>query len=466
MAQPEPTSDPASDPARVPPRVAWAACFVALVALAAAARLLWMIDRHAVNVPFWDQFTLYQAFADGAGPWELFRWQHGPHRQGVAFWLTWAIATASGWNTRAEAFAVGLAVCGATALALGLRRRLFGALHAGDAAIPLLILTPAQYGIFLHTPNLSHGAAPLFGLLLLCAAFTLESGGRRYAALVALDFALLHTGFGIFVGALTPPLLILLALHERRAAAASAAPLPDGRLPALAVALSLTSVGVFLWGLERDPGLAAASGARPPAGAYAAYVGLMFANVLGLKAVTGLHAWIGGAVALVALGVAAEQASRLLRGHPRPAPCCAILTLLSFTLLYAAVTAFGRLPLGVSGAQATRYVPLMVPAFLGLYLRLQEVGRPRVRRALLGLAVAAIAWATIPMRAPEARFVEHLSRGKRAWVEAYLATGSVATADARSGLRLFPHDAPEFPRILAHMREQGLGFFADPPPDG
>ena len=96
-----------------------------------------------------------------------------------------------------------------------------------------------------------------------------------------------------------------------------------------------------------------------------------------------------------------------------------------------------------------------------VYLRLQEIARPRLRAALLAASAVAIALATFPMRAPEARFMEHLSRGKRAWVEAYLATGDLAEANARAGLEIFPHDAPEVPRMLAYLREHRLNFYAE-----
>jgi len=427
---------------------------VAACALAAAARILWMIDRHAVNVLFWDQFTFYQALAENANAWELFRWQHGPHRQGLPFLLTAALAHATDWNTRGDAFLVGAAVCAATALALWLRRRLFGPLHAADIAIPLLVLTPAQYGIFLHTPNLSHAAGPLVLLLVFCLAFTLRRRALRYPALVALDFLLIHSGFGIFAGALAPPLLCLCALRDARAGGARAA-----LLPVACAALTLLSIAIFAVGYDtRD--LDQVAGARPPLASYALYVALMFANVLGLKGAS-VFAVLGGALAAIAaLAVAAEQLVRLVRSEPSPERRFAILALSSFSLLFAAATAYGRVALGFPGAQATRYVPLVVPALLAVYLRLQEIGRPWPRAALLVASALAIAFATFPMRASEARFMEHLSRGKRAWVEAYLATEDLAEANHRAGLKIFPHDAPEFPRMLAYLREHRLNFYA------
>ena len=199
-------------------------------------------------------------------------------------------------------------MCAATALALWLRRRLFGPLHAADVAIPLLILTPAQYGIFIHTPNLSHGAGPLVLLLAFCLAFTVRRRALRYPALVALDFLLIHSGFGIVAGALAPPLLAACARCATRAREGARAAL----LPAACAALSLLSIAIFAIGYDtRDLDQVAA--ARPPLAAYALYVALMFANVLGLKG-AGAFAVLGGALAaLAALAVAAEQLVRLLR---------------------------------------------------------------------------------------------------------------------------------------------------------
>ncbi|TMA34812.1 MAG: hypothetical protein E6J87_05810 [Deltaproteobacteria bacterium] len=433
--------------------VGWADLWVGAVALAAAGRILRLIDRHAVNVPFWDQFSLYQALARDTSAWGLFRWQHGPHRQGLPFLLVAALARATDWNARGDAFLTGALSCTAAALALWLRRRLSGPFHAADAAIPLLVLTPAQYGIFIHTPNPSHGAGPLVLLLALCLAFTAERRALRYPLLVAIDFVLVHTGFGMIAAPLVPALLGACTLCDARSSGARAAV-----LPAVCALLALASAALFWVGYDtRD---LAEVAAPAPFAAYALYVALMFADVLGLKG-GGVLALLGGSLAAVAaLAVAAEQLVRLLRADPGAPRRMAVLALTSFSLLFAAATAYGRIALGFPGAQSTRYVPLLVPAFLGVYLRLQEVRRLRLRAALLGASALAIALAGVPMRASEARFMEHLSRGKRAWVAAYLATGDVAQANARAGLRIFPFDDPGVPQLLEYMRERRLGFFA------
>ncbi|MEM7409783.1 MAG: hypothetical protein AAF430_06095 [Myxococcota bacterium] len=428
---------------------------VALVFLAASVRLFSLIDAHAVNVLYWDQYTLFQAFVDDHGLWDWFRWQHGPHRQGIGFWVTAWVAEATDWNARVDAFVVGGAVVVAAGLALALRMRTSGTLHAGDAAIPLLVLTPAQYGIFVHTPNLSHGAGPLLLLLLYCLAFGIEARRRRYACVVFLDFLLIHTGFGIFVGALTPPILVLCAWLDRSD--------DEGRgwqWPAAGVVLSCAWIGIFLWDYTTVGGLDDINPQGHPVASYAIYAALMFANVLGLKGANWASLGLGGTAALLAFGVAAEQGWRLLRDTPRRAEATAIVVLCGFTLLYVATTAYGRLDYGLPGSQSTRYVPLLVPAFLGLYLRSQACQTRRVRHGFAAVAVVAMLWATIPMRPNEARFMEHLSRGKQRWVETYLETRDVASANDRAQLEVFPHDGPEFPKVLGFMEANRLGFFA------
>ena len=428
---------------------------VALVFALAAVRLFRLIDEHAVNVLYWDQYTLYQAFVEGADLWEQFRWQHGPHRQGIAFWITGWVAEATAWNARVEAFVVGVAIVAAAGLALVLRRRIAGPIGWGDAAIPLLILTPAQYGIFVHTPNLSHGAGPLVLLLVFALGFTIERRALRYAGLVALSLVAIHTGFGVFVGGLAPVLLGLCAWHARR---------EDGgrgwRWPLVASVLCIGWIGLFFVDYTTAGGLAKVRPEGHPASGYAIYAALMFANVLGLKGLSGLSLGVGGFVLIAAVAAALESGVRVLRGVDRPAPHLAIASLCGFTLLYVATTAYGRLDLGLAGSQSTRYVPLVVPALLGLYLRSQRFPSARWRRGAAALALAGIVLATLPMHPKEVRVMERLSSGKRLWVEAYLETGSIPAANQRAKLKVFPHGGSEFPRILAFMRAQGLGLFA------
>jgi hypothetical protein len=439
----------------------WVVVFVLGAAFLLSVRLLRLVDLHAVNLLYFDQFSLYDAFTGDTNAWELFRWQHGPHRQGVAFFLTSAIANLSAWNTRVEAFAVGIVTCVAALLALGLRRRISGPFRSADVAIPLLLLTPAQYGVFLHTPNTSHAAGPLLLLMLYGLAWTLADRRWRYGSIVALDFLMVHTGFALFVGAITPALLAIACLHELRAGGRSAV-----LLPLASVALSLAWVALFFVGYTERGGIDLIEFPSPRWLLYPQYAALMFANVLGVKGVGPLPTLIGGAAALAAVGVALRQLFVLMRagenGAPGPRPFV-ILSLTVFTLLYSAATAVGRIHLGLPGAQSTRYVPLVVPAFLGLYFALLGIRNEKLRRGLVVASAAVMVAATFPMRAQEARFLQRLSQGKRIWVETYLETRDMEAAERAARLKIYFRRTPgdRIPEKLEYMRQHHLNFFAE-----
>ena len=444
-------------------RIRWTPIFLSLVTAGLAIRLLALIDAHAVDLLYYDQLDFYEAFKGDPDIWRVFRWQHGPHRQGLPFLGTWLLASWTDWNIRADAFYVGGLVLLATGLALWLRRRLLGPFHATDIAIPLLLLTPAQYGIFIHTPNASHAAGPLALLMLFCLAQTLEERRARYGTLVALDFVMIHTGFAIFAGALTPTLLAISALRDGRREGLRAA-----RLPLAGLALSLLWVGVFLIGYTQRGGLSKIQGTERLE-LYPRYVAYMFSNVLGLKGPGPLSVYVGMAVALLTLGIAVWSLQALVRPRTRPTPALSVIfTLTTFSLLYCVTTAVGRVHLGLSGAQSTRYVPLVAPALLGTFFALvhgsRHIEHPTLRHAAPALAALGLIAATFPMRAAEARFMEKLSTGKRIWVETYRETGDLRASNEAARIRLYPRVGDPKDGVeekLDYLRAEKLSFFAE-----
>src|SRR5580698_10053421 len=99
---------------------------IAIVFITLAVRLFRLTARYAVNIFFWDQWdfndaTLFQKH----NLWEVFRWQHGPHRQGMGGLLAALIEPLFHWNSRTEAFvATSLVVVAGLAILL-LKYRLF-----------------------------------------------------------------------------------------------------------------------------------------------------------------------------------------------------------------------------------------------------------------------------------------------------------------------------------------------------
>src|SRR5438034_3332519 len=190
--------------------------FVLLFTIILAWRLISLVDRCAVNVLFMDQWDFYTPLFDHAGLVELFTWQHGPHRQGLGELLIALLAWCTHWNGRADAFAVAGCICAATLVALLLKWRLFGRFTWTDLIIPSLMLTTRQWESLITVPNPAHSGIPLLLLVLYAMAWTCERKLVRYLLVLAINFASIFTGFGFFLGLITPAVLLIETIHSAR----------------------------------------------------------------------------------------------------------------------------------------------------------------------------------------------------------------------------------------------------------
>src|ERR1700730_11911387 len=119
---------------------------VTLVFVVLTVRLFRLISEYAVNIFFSDQWdfndaTLFHKHL----VCQIFRWQVGPHRQGLGGLFEKLIEPHFRWNTRIESFVVGGVVVIAALCALYLKKRLYGHFSASDVLIPAVFLIPAQY---------------------------------------------------------------------------------------------------------------------------------------------------------------------------------------------------------------------------------------------------------------------------------------------------------------------------------
>src|SRR5437870_4836586 len=88
--------------------VPWA---LALVFLLSALRLFHLIDQYAVNILFWDQWDFYDPLFRNASLWDMFNYRHGPHRQGLGYFLIKWVAGISRWDSRADIFSIAVVMC-------------------------------------------------------------------------------------------------------------------------------------------------------------------------------------------------------------------------------------------------------------------------------------------------------------------------------------------------------------------
>jgi hypothetical protein len=136
-----------------------------------ADRFFGLISTYAVNIFFYDQWDFNDAtLFEHHTLWQMFSWQHGPHRQGAGALLQWLIDPFFRWNSRTESFVVGGIVVVAALSSLGLKRKLYARFSYSDVIIPVAFLSPLPFETLFVTPNFAHGPLPLLLIVLYCWA--------------------------------------------------------------------------------------------------------------------------------------------------------------------------------------------------------------------------------------------------------------------------------------------------------
>ncbi|HVR43934.1 MAG TPA: hypothetical protein VMS56_10895 [Thermoanaerobaculia bacterium] len=418
-------------------------------------RLFALVDRHAVDLPAADQWDLYAAFMEPHDAWELFRWQHPPVRQGVGMWVLDAANRLTRWNARAHSFAIAgiLVLCCLAACVL--KWKLFGRLHASDFAIPLIVLTTAQYQTLVVVPNPAHSALPLLLVLLTVLALVSLREPWRTAAIALLLFAAVHTGFG----QLLPPVVAgVLALHLRRAPEPGRRAIRAGA--AAGIAAALVSIGVFLAGFDFFSSADCFEWISGDVFMIPAFVCIAFARFVGVGFQRfGLLASAAGLlVAAAAFALFARSLRDEWKGAPDDRVRDANLILLGFSLLFVTAAAWGRVCLSPMTGESSRYMTLLIPAFLALYFASLQSSR-RIWTAIL---IAGVVLGSLPVGIGSGHPAADRSDRARRWRACYLATRDIETCNARTLYSVHPN--PQQTRLrekLDYLERNRLSLFAD-----
>ena len=116
----------------------------------------------------------------------------------------------------------------------------------------------------------------------------------------------------------------------------------------------------------------------------------------------------------------------------------------AFALLFASTTAVGRVCLGLYSANASRYIPYMLPGMLAVYLVIRTA-TPNLRaaRALLPLFLVACIAKELPRLSTNEAAAYH--KYKQRWRDCYLALHDIHECDMRAGHQVYP--APQATRL-------------------
>lgn len=398
-------------------------------------RLFRLINRHAVNILFFDQWDFLIPLFRNPTAWEMFTYQHGPHRQGLGLFVSQAVGSMTNWDTRAECYAVGIILILTLFAALILKKRLFGEFSIWDVLIPSIVLSFTQIEAVVLTPNPAHGVIPILLTIISGIFLTFDNKYLRYIGLAVIAFFATYTGFGFFLGAVMPVIfLVCFLLH-----------LVNKELQAIQIAgicclVSIISFGSFFLNYSFSP---VQDCFQPPFAQiknYLTFVCLELAMFLGFDSKSSMStAAIFGMILLIGLISAfIFQAVRLWKKREFDKQSLVIGLLIVYSLLFVVNSASGRLCNGLVAAQTSRYMTLLIPAFLGLYFAVQNIPQTLWRGVVNCLLLCGFIVLPIFALKKFDQSMGDFSQVKRSWAACYVEQESIENCDKAVGNAVYP----------------------------
>jgi hypothetical protein len=425
---------------------------IVAVTVVLAWRWLALIDHYAVNLFFSDHWYIYDPLFEGKGLASMFHLQHGPHRQGLGGAAIALLAPMTRWDSRGDSLLVLVALLAATVAALALKRAITGHLGFADTLIPVILLNISQIEAVVLVPNPAHGAIPVLLLLCVCLAFHAESPTVRALAFCLLAPLCVFTGFAMIAAPLLFVVVGLDLARGYRSRGRSGLALPLLELVALALSVSLFLKGYSFDSPGRNGSLMSIIGS---ASALVARFGAIEWNRFGTSSIV-----LGFALLLGLSLVSAIHLRKALKDDRR-ATSSAVFLLCGFPVLFALTAAWGRHDLGIQLAQSSRYMTLVSPGLVGLYLA--SLGWKHPTRLALSVVFALFVLAgSMPVSWWDDQSTTAFSERKAGWKDCVLSgrDHQACSAQYEIGSFLFPEiDEDEASEKLAYLKRHELNLF-------
>jgi len=423
-----------------------------------AARLFWFALRYSVNILYFDQWAFYSPLFFYKNLWQLFTWQHGPHRQGIGLIITKFLADGTGWNSKADSLAIVTLLVIAMVFAFMLKYKLFGIITFWDLIIPLLFLTLFQYEAIVVVPNLSYGAFPVFMIILYCLAIlTSKREILRYAILLTLNFLLIYTGWGLFMGMVT----ILLLLAEFYFSIRNK---NNITIVGIVILIAILSQVSFFIDYQFNPAVSCFSFSATYIAQYPIFMGLMLASFFGwhVRILGALATPAGLFLLVVILYILLYHGRQIIKDglYSRPVSL-SIIVLISYGLLFCLVTAVGRVCTGLHLAQVSRYTTLLIPIFLAVYFHLISLKNTRTSSFFLVSFLLISSLGSLPLGIIE-NVASKTYIAKENWKSCYLQNYEIEGCNQVTGFEIYPYNE-QLPDKLEYLKNNRLNLFSDSP---
>lgn len=434
---------------------------IAILSTLLARTLYQLLDVYSVNIIFWDQFDFMTPFFLKQNAWTMFTWQHGPHRQGLGELLTWVVVQLSGWNTRAESYMIFGVLLVSLLMVLLVKRKLIGHFQLVDLIIPFIVLNKYQWEQFIVTPNVSHSVLPLLLIFVYVLSWMIPNKPWRYTIVILINFLLLFTGFGLFMGFITAAVFGLELITGIRKHQKSLV-----FFLVIGFSGAVSSLYLFTCGYKFSPAVACFGFQWDYMLRYPIYIGLMLAKFVGINySMNPVQAIVVGLLILAAFMAAFAWNLRTYFLDPsNPDQTHKIITiLLGFSLVFAAFTSVGRICLGLNQAQSSRYMTLLIPGFIGLLLTISKIRIQKISVALSVLLAFSLVKTILPFDSDEQDSIVNFYEGKTKWKECYLLSGDYPGCNERTGFSVYPADQERVIDRLIFFETNHQNLFLDSP---
>jgi len=432
---------------------------LAFVTAAMAVQLFIKINRFAVNILFSDQWDTYQPIFNGDNAWRIFTAQVGQLRLGVGGLLSATVAEATSWNTRAESFFIGLTMVLIAIAALYLKRRLFGEITLWDALIPMICLSVTLTDVPIFVPFPSHSTVPVLLLLVYAVCLTFENFRIRFASLAIINFLAVFTGWGIFIGFITPFLLIYLIFFR-----VTVAQKQEKIWATSVLAASIFSLGFYFYDYIVFTGVECFKLPHYPLYEYLTFASLMLSNSVGFACGRAMifAKILGTLLILISAFVLFKNLWKLLRDKEADTKNLVIVVFLSFSALFVLSSTVGRVCLGECSAAAGRYQPLLIPAWLGIYFAVIMLKEQKIR-LIFSLLLLLFCFIIPESKSKSYQGSAEYSRNfKIQWKTCYLETEDAGRCDKEVGTSIFsPIPSSKAQDRIDYLKQRHLNFFAD-----
>jgi hypothetical protein len=431
-------------------------CIALLIGATASClfRLNILIKDFLVDIPFVDQYFIYEGFVENRSWRDLFFWQHGLHRQGLGGILQKIVLDAFAWDNRAVAYFVAIILFIALAVSIFISRKLFCFPASSlDVALPLIFLTSNQYETLIAGINVAAQALPLLLTIIAAALLFIKRTCYRTPLLALISAVSLFTGFGYHLFFSLAAIIIIDLLVNIRKHDTSAT-----FHHLIILALDGIFLYSFLRALQWNPGVECFQFPHYPLYDYLIFAGLMPAKFFGFSylrtPVLATLFSIGWVV--LALFLMVYLTGKILRSEdPR---WRALLMLLFFTASFAALTSVGRVCTGMYAAGSPRYMTLVIPCAFAFYLLLRLIPNRKIRNSIGPIFILLCLGGYLPLHLSQRDSLVKMSALQAQWRSCYLKTQSISECDKQAGGNLCMNSDLQ-KEVLDFLQKNGLSLF-------